>query len=896
MKKRKLFSIMVLIGFLVGVSGTLTSCKDYDDDAEWKEQTAQNKTLTQALQEQLAQLQSAQTTCKSQCDANNQAISALQTALGSLQTELGSMQTTLTNLSTQVGTNTTNITNLTTRIGTVENSITTINNSITSLQQANKELASADSALNARIDSSNTVLSAAIEANKTAIDEATGRITANETAIATLQGQLADAINANNTAISEINGRIDGIETRVGTVESNLSSLTSEVGTLTSTVSTLSESLSTLSTTVSGLQTTLSTLESTVSTLSSTVSTIESNLSTLTSTVTTMKTELEQKLEQAQTATNERFTEVYQKIYSDSTTLAQAAAEAKSVADSANSLAKLAIDSITKVAGQVATVKELAEQNEAAISALDSRVSALETLVGQIQNALNLQVTNILVNGTLNPIFGYYAVPSGDIRSTVLATYYGNPGQFNFLSTNEADYANTKDPTLTLADLRVTGQQTITLNSEDKTIVTKDGAAGNAGDMWLTLNPIGVDLTGKAFSLVNSQGTTSPMTLTAAQASNDLLYFGYTRAASANGLYRVSGTVSPEAASELTPNVDMQQMKDEVKTLYRTWRDRATNGGMQVNFSELISVIYHNINNVLPALALKTTWSDELNGEPRENSVISQYSIAATAVHPFSFGTLANRTWTPLPTYTAMQDIDLDIDTITLNTIDINDINVDVYDNNGNVIGHYTLDQLQDIVRQINGDFAGTQSQVNDMIRSVEDQVSFANNKIDRFNRILTRYNRWANRVNGWFSRNGNNNINRSLQPVIFYASGDDLAKLGNAKYGTAILPSGSSLLATTYTFEMLAPAYKKWVAVTNVWKDNNAAVVDQVSAQKGDADLLTALYKANNGENMNSVVYGTTRAFTLGELQSNYVYEITYAAVDYTGKNVVRRFYISGK
>ena len=66
-------------------------------------------------------------------------------------------------------------------------------------------------------------------------------------------------------------------------------------------------------------------------------------------------------------------------------------------------------------------------------------------------------------------------MPSGDIRSTVLAAYYGNPGQFYFPSNVASDYADPNGPVLSYADLEITGQNRTARNTENATIVTEHG-------------------------------------------------------------------------------------------------------------------------------------------------------------------------------------------------------------------------------------------------------------------------------------------------------------------------------------------------------------------------------------------------------------------------------------
>lgn len=105
--------------------------------------------------------------------------------------------------------------------------------------------------------------------------------------------------------------------------------------------------------------------------------------------------------------------ELYRKAYQDST----AAAEAMKLAHKADSIAEANVlrlndaeDRLDKVEGRLGIVEDLANANKDAISKLQSQVNALQSLVNLIQEAMRKQVTGILVNGTLNPVFGYYAV------------------------------------------------------------------------------------------------------------------------------------------------------------------------------------------------------------------------------------------------------------------------------------------------------------------------------------------------------------------------------------------------------------------------------------------------------------------------------------------------------
>ena len=843
MKKRRLLSLMLLVCFILGVSGSLTSCKDYDDDAGWNDRVANNESLIKALQEQVANLQAAQQQCRTQCDKNNAAISVINDTINNIRGRVSSNSS---------------------RITALENEKVKIYEKISNLEKADSLLNIAITQTNGRIDDAEARISKLEEGYRM-----------NTQAINNLRDSLAECmLNCNKTAL-----KVEGLVTTINNLNGKVDSLNNAINTR------------------------LDGQDAKIANLVSTVDSLDRNIiQPLNNTVNILSGQVE---------------ELYRKAYRDSLS----AHVADSIARHADSLALknyqsivetnyridtvnntiqlmngqiVSLDSsVTALNTALGTVGDLAKANEQAIKTLQAEFDSLQKLVNSIWNAFKLQVTSIAVNGTYNPIFGYYAVPSGDIRSTVLGTYYGKPESFQFPTAISSYYANANQ-TLTNKDLEVTGMSSQSFGGQ--TIVSEDGAEGNAGKLWLTLNPTEVDFTGKNFSLVNSRGVGSALSLSSVKPSDELLQFGYTRAAS-TGFYEAQGTINANDVDELKPNVNLNDMKDELRTIYHNWKNRATNGGFNVNLSQLAGVIYENVNNVLPALALKTSWATtDTAGIQNTHSVLSQYCVGAAAVHPLSFGFLQGRTYTPLPVYTAYEDINVNVDTITVNTVQsTGNVRVTVHfkDHNGNdSTATYTVDGINELIDSYNDALVGIQSQVNNQIHDIDSQLD----QLSNLSNLFKTYDRWANRVNGWFSRDGNNDINRSLQPVIFYGLGNEMRKLGNTKYATVALPSGSSLLATSYTFELLAPAYKKWVAVTNVWKNSDDAVRGVRSAQDGNADALSALRQANNGTNMNQVVFGTERSFTLGTLKSDYVYEISYAAVDYNGKNVVRKFYVRGK
>ena len=97
---------------------------------------------------------------------------------------------------------------------------------------------------------------------------------------------------------------------------------------------------------------------------------------------------------------------------------------------------------------------------------------------------------------------------------------------------------------------------------------------------------------------------------------------------------------------------------------------------------------------------------------------------------------------------------------------------------------------------------------------------------------------------------------------------------------------NGIRLIPTTFTAEIVAPAFKKYVAVTNVMKAGKSAV-------NGDADCKAVLDEANGVKFMNEVVDGRTLNVPF-KGKAGYTYEITYQALDFHGYTSTQKFYVT--
>ena len=192
-------------------------------------------------------------------------------------------------------------------------------------------------------------------------------------------------------------------------------------------------------------------------------------------------------------------------------------------------------------------------------------------------------------------------------------------------------------------------------------------------------------------------------------------------------------------------------------------------------------------------------------------------------------------------------------------------------------------DLLTDIVNQVNTQWEDAQRQLTDMLNeinklnNVNDQINASINtgKNDVKSQLSQLISRAYNKLNSFFSKAPN----AALQPVLVSKSGNNVRLLSRSKASPTKVSGSLTLYPTSFTLELLAPAYKKFVAVTDVWD----AAGNPAPAADG---------QAANGNNMLTVFEGTVPC-TLNAGKAGYTYEISYSAVDYHGKVTTKRFYV---
>ena len=548
------------------------------------------------------------------------------------------------------------------------------------------------------------------------------------------------------------------------------------------------------------------------------------------------------------------------------------------------------------------TKAEVDDAINKASTALKGKISALETkLTNQLNslfNAMANEVTGIVVNRFYSPILGSYKDMMGT-EARFLGAYYG--------------YA----------------EDNATIGNEDiiKEDLLLDDAKDNAGSIGVYINPANKDFSGLTFKIVDSQGNVTPFIATATK-NDKVEHYGYTRAGEVSttpNYYLLKVSIDPNRLDEVKTwtSADVESLKGVAKNILNKLKDRNNN----LNLTEIANTLYKTFNNRLTEyhLALEQKLTDGTNKDL--NVTIADKDFAATVIKPLSYKFLSgginydikdiptleskglyiktdNLKWSNLGHIDDMtQEIEFEVPDASTMTIDGNKVEITATgaivwtkDEHGNDVKN-NINDLKGVNVNVNGiTFKSGAIKYNNRTQVVSVTVSMAqfNNMIDQINsqvgNMLGTVTDLANKVNGFVSNiDGNfinrvnsyihkcnywlDNANKFLQPAMFATDGNNWVKLPTIASGATYvkMTNGKAnvlLLPTSYTLEYLAPAYKKYITV----KDPSGATV--------------------TGENIGKVISGNIHKAGFTATKEG-VYTITYDAVDYTGGDAHKTFFI---
>lgn len=551
------------------------------------------------------------------------------------------------------------------------------------------------------------------------------------------------------------------------------------------------------------------------------------------------------------------------------------------------------------------------------VEGVDSRVSALERLrltdsiaakkitdalnhrldsvSGSLNSALNTlleqKLDGITVNATENPVTGYWNASFTGLNLKLASSFYGVAVEGN----------------------------------EDCDIKTNQvlGKGGNAGYLYVSLNPTEIDPSLVKVELVNSQGEPAKgFKLGDIDNTDKVLTFG-TKAAtvSANGFYQVPVIASDPQNDGV--EFDKGALAAAAKNVLNELRNPKEN---DLDLSKIASALYKNIP-VLTAYGVKAEYylynPDTKNLELTKTvkHAVSDYDIAAFAVKPVSFNFLKDNATLDKLSDWAVENFRLPSLSSKLNkfadaldvkvTLSADKQNINVYtivaladvevkhddatkkawfvDAHGPIEGSEIknvsdVEEITSITLQGGGTqhvykITTTDSTIADVVAELNTQIA---GKLEPIKNDINKVgDKWENviaKVNPLLSKVASKigSANKLLQPTILYkdqnGNPNTLSTIGG-RLGTRFVGTGATTLyATSWTAELLAPAYKK-----------------QIFVEEPGAEILVNGKATKEGEpfagSVNKVIFNATKAGT---------YTIVYKAVDYSGVEVDKKFKVN--
>ena len=860
--KRQLTSILLFSALLMGGASTFVSCTDHESDAAYE--------VTGSIADQL---KNHATEFQGYINTLNGNVGQLQKNLDKLKKETtdptGAVQTQISNLQTNVST-------LETKLGTAQTAITaaqtTADNALAAAQQAatnanaytdaeitklKNELVQADANLTQEISAVRTLA----ESNKTAIDNLTTQVNKNTQDISTNVQNIA----ANGQRIDELATLLDNLETNCSQMITNLFNLYND-------------------------------LDSRLALDEEALDLVKQGQITLNDAVEGLNTKLDAKVDTAD------FEAVKAQVEKNKNDIKDIKANVDSIkTELAKKVSQEDFDVLNgKVSDMDAAYKKADQELEARVQ---TQIDSINIKLNQLFDKMMNMLTGIELQATESPITGYENFSFLGAEAHILGAYYGT----------SAATANLGDSTIYKNQLLI-----------------DEKSGENAGVVYATLNPSNVDFTGCTLKIVDSQGNEAPFTATVVK-SNRVLKYGISRAGKSN-LYAIKINLNKDNldAAKTWTSSDASALKDVAKNVLDKLRQPSTT---RLNIGDAATTIARTFNNRLTAYALQAEQQyKDSKGVEQTRTITSKLSLAATAIKPISYNFLKDNTtlknldlpsfptlqskinfdsykfnWTPvehmgsITTSVTLENVPQDVkytingvptptaeilgrDDVTIKTredgtqyADLSKLDVKIGDIDfGNAVS------IEVVKGELTRNVTIEMDKFNEVIDNINNQVG---NMVGNVNNIVDQIKGYADVFDGQYIAGINKFIqkfenllrksNSLLQPAMFYVtSNGSWNQLAREGVGASYLKlqggkASTVFVASSYSGEILAPAYKKYVHVT---KTPEGAHV--------------------TGTNLNKVIDGNLHKIGF-EADKEGTYEITYEAVDYSGVKVAKTFYV---
>lgn len=537
---------------------------------------------------------------------------------------------------------------------------------------------------------------------------------------------------------------------------------------------------------------------------------------------------------------------------------------------------------------KAALMEKIIANGEAISNEADARKQLQDNYDMAFDFLINKNLNSIAINATENPVLGYYNAAFIGSQLNLVSSFYGTAAQ-------------------TKQDWGIA--QGALLND------------GNAGEIYVSLNPTEIDprcIT--SLKLVDSQGNEAKgFELGQLQNTSRVLTYGFTKAAaevSANGFYAIPVKAVDPANDDFSLNKG--ELKEAAKNVIAKLQNPKKSS---LNLSQIATALYSSVNNKLKAYTVKAEyylWNPETMELVKKSAVAPTYNMAAFAVKPLSFNTLKDNQ--------SLKNLGLALDKYMIPTLsdklgkfmDALDVQVELSEDKKN-LNVYTIVALADVTVQydeatkkawfekngapIDGSeiknvtevekitstnlegghvqnvykIKTTDSTIADVVAELNEQLNTKLQPVkDAIKNAATKWDNAITPVNNLLKKINANigNVNELLQPTLLYKSTKTntwnvLSTLKGTR-GTRMTGTGSTVLvATSWTGELLAPAYKKSVYVKESGAD--VTLMDGTSAKTPfSGSVQKVLFTAKDKGN----------------------YTVVYKAVDYSGVETTTKEY----
>lgn len=549
---------------------------------------------------------------------------------------------------------------------------------------------------------------------------------------------------------------------------------------------------------------------------------------------------------------------------------------------------------VDSISDQIAAIEKLRVSDSIAAKKfteeLYNRLDSIDGTVQDLQDRydmafdflMNKKLDNIAINATENPVTGYWNAAFLGSQLNLASSFYGVAvqGHKNWCEANDVL-----------------------------------GKGGNAGYLYVSLNPTELDPSLVKVELVNSQGEPAKgFELGDIESTDKVLTFGYTRAK--NGFYQIPVIASDPQNDDIA--LDKGSLKEAAQNILAELKNPK---GNDFDLTKVAAALYkNNLNNKLQAYTVKASYylfNPETGKLELKHAVAPTYNVAAFAVKPLSFNFAKDNQYLDKLSDWAVENFRLPslssklnkvIDAIKVEKMNVNNSTVEVYNilaatdvevkvvdgellfvKGNNEVGRTKVDASTTVELVSTIDIDGTHKQkvykittkVDAVSKVLEEVVENVNGQLKPIKDVLSNAgSKWENvaaKVNPLLKKVASKigSANKLLQPTILYLDKNNnpntLSTIGGRLATRFVGTGATTLYATSWTAELLAPAYKKSISV----KENGATVTltDGTSAAKPfDGSINKVIFNAENP--------GT--------------YTIVYKAVDYSGVLVEKTFKVN--